>query len=253
MHQRVGKRREVILSKIRGKFAETYDIFARRGSLLPAGLLDLVDRIKAKEILEFGSGTGAVAIGLDLAGYNVTGIDLSPDMLRAARSKAKKYGVDVRFLEGDIVKIRLDQRFDLLICLGNTLALITGSSDSRKLFKNCIRHLKPGGTAVFQLLNYNRILKEKPTTFAVDSHDDLIRIKQYRYGVKLLDFVVTLIDNSKIPPVMTISKRKLRPWTKKEITAGLMDAGFKKVSAYKDYKRKRFGVSSKDLIILAKA
>lgn len=242
-----------MLTKITGKFARTYDDFVRRGSLLPAGLLDLVNSTRTKEILEFGSGTGSVAIGLSLAGYNVTGIDFSPDMLRAARSKAREYGADVRFLKGDIVKIRLDQRFDLLICLGNTIPLIKGSVDSRRLFKNCVRHLVPGGIAVFQMLNYDRILKERPTTFAVDSQDDFIRIKQYRYGVKLLDFVVTLIDNSKVPPVVTISKRKLRPWTKKEITAVLMDAGFKKVSAYKDYNRKRFSVSSKDLIILAKA
>ena len=240
------------MSKIRGRFAKTYNNFVRRGSLLPEGLPELVDSTAAKEIIEFGSGTGAVAIGLSLAGYDVTGIDFSPDMLRAARSKARKYNADVRFLNGDIVKIRLDRRFDLLICLGNTLPLIRGLGKSRELFKNCVRHLKPGGTAIFQMLNYDRILKERPTTFAVDSQDDLIRIKQYRYGTKLLDFIVTLIDNSKIPPVITISKRKLRPWTKREITAELMNAGFNKVSAYKDYNRRRFSLLSKDLVIVAK-
>jgi SAM-dependent methyltransferase len=188
---------------------------------------------------------------LSLAGYDITGIDFSTDMLREARSKARKYGADVRFLNDDIVKVRLDRRFDLLICLGNTLPLITGIGDSRRLLKNCIRHLKPGGAAIFQMLNYDRILKEKPTTFAVDSLDDLIRIKQYRYGAKLLDFVITLIENSKVPPVITISKRKLRPWTRREISVELKDAGFKKVSAYKDYSRERFNLSSKDLVIVA--
>lgn len=241
------------MTKIAGEFAKTYDDFVKRGSLLPAGLLDLVDSTRTKEILELGSGTGGVAIGLALAGYNVTGIDLSPEMLKAARSKALKYGADARFLSGDIVKVKLDRKFDLLICLGNTVSLITGLADSRRLFRNCIRHLVPGGNAVFQMLNYDRILKEKPTTFAVDSRDDLIRIKQYRYGARLLDFVVTLVDNSKVPPAVTISKRKLRPWTKGEISTELMDAGFKKISACKDYNRKRFSASSKDLIILAKA
>lgn len=239
------------MSKIRGKFAKTYDNFVRRGSLLPAGLPEFVDSTGAKEILEFGSGTGAVATGLSLAGYDVTGIDFSPDMLRVARSRAKKYGADTRFLNGDIVNIRLARRFDLLICLGNTLPLITGSGDSRRLLKNCIRHLKPGGVAIFQMLNYDRILKEKPTTFAVDSQENLIRIKQYRYGGKLLDFVVTLVDNSKVPPVITISKRKLRPWSKRQISSELIDAGFKKISAYGDFTRRRFNLSSKDLIIVA--
>jgi len=240
------------LPKIRGKFAKTYDNFVRRGSLLPEGLPELVDSAAAKEIIEFGSGTGAVAIGLSLTGYDVTGIDFSADMLRAARFKSQKYDADVKFLNRDIVKVRLDRKFDLLICLGNTLPLITGLGDSRKLFKNCVRHLKPGGTAIFQMLNYDRILKEKPTTFAVDSQDNLIRIKQYRYGIKLLDFVVTLIDNSKIPPVITISRRKLKPWTKREITAELMNAGFNKVCVYRDYNRRRFSLLSKDMVIVAR-
>ena len=240
------------MSKISGKFARTYDKFVKRGLLLPEGLSELVDSTAAKEILEIGSGTGSVAIGLSLAGYDVTGIDISPDMLRVAQSKAQEYGADTRFLDGDIVKVRLGRQFDLLICLGNTLALIAGSGESRMLFNNCIRHLRPGGKAIFQVLNYDRILKERPTTFAVDSQGDLMRIKQYRYCSKLLDFVVTLIDNSKIPPVVTTSERKLKPWTKREISAGLMNAGFKKVSAYKDYNRGRYNLHSNDLVIVAK-
>lgn len=240
------------MAKIRGEFARTYDKFVQRKSLLPEGLRELVDSTDAKEILEFGSGTGAVAVGLSLAGYEITGIDFSPDMLRAARSTAKKHDANVEFLDGDIVKIGLDRRFDLLICLGNTLPLITGRGESRRFFKNCIRHLKPGGTAIFQILNYDRILKERPTTFAIDSQDDLIRIKQYRYGTRLLDFVITLIDNSRVPPAITISKRKLQPWTRREISAELKEAGFNKVSAYKDYNRGRFNLGSKDLIIVAK-
>ena len=252
MSQRVGERKEIALSELKGKFARTYDDFIRRESLLPEGLSELVNSAAGKEILEFGSGTGAVAIGLSLAGYDITAIDFSPDMLKTARLKARKHKVDVRFLTGDIVKVRLDRKFDLLICLGNTLPLITRLGDSRKLFKNCVRHLKPGGTAIFQMLNYDRILRKKPTTFAVDSHDNLVRIKQYGYGAKLLDFIVTLIDNSKIPPVVTTSKRKIRPWIRREIFAELRDAGFKKVAGYGNYNRESFSLLSKDLVIVAK-
>ena len=52
-------------------------------------------------ILDIGCGTGRHAIELARRGYRVTGVDLSPSQIEAARIKAAAAGVPVDFRVGD--------------------------------------------------------------------------------------------------------------------------------------------------------
>jgi 2-polyprenyl-3-methyl-5-hydroxy-6-metoxy-1,4-benzoquinol methylase len=240
------------MSRIKGKFAKSYDRFIRRESHLPTGLLKLVRSFNPRDILEFGCGTGSVAVGLGLAGFEVTGVDISNDMLKEARQKIGKSKIDVRFKRANIVDIDLKRKFDLLLCLGNTVPLIYGLKDARRLFRNFARHLNPGGSIVIQQLNYDRILMERPRTFAVDRYENQIRIKQYKYGKRLIDFAVSLIDYSMVPPQIHTSQSKIRPWLKSNLISELTDAGFYKLSSFGDHKKSRLGRKSRDLIIIGK-
>jgi SAM-dependent methyltransferase len=53
------------------------------------------------ELLDVATGSGNVAIPAALAGAQVTGLDLTPRLLEAARRRAAEAGVEVRFIEGD--------------------------------------------------------------------------------------------------------------------------------------------------------
>ena len=69
------------MSRIKGKFAKSYDSFVKRESLLPDGLFELVRSYSPEMIADFGCGTGSVAAGLSKAGYQVTGVDKSKDSI----------------------------------------------------------------------------------------------------------------------------------------------------------------------------
>ncbi len=237
------------MSKIKGRFAKSYDDFVKRKYLLPDGLLRLIRSTKTKNILEFGCGTGSAAVGLSLEEYDVTAVDLSADMLKSARNKARKYICKTQFKKGDITTIDLRAKFDLLICLGNTMPLIYKLPAARRLFANFARHLNPGGTLIIQQLNYDRILKDRPGTFAVDHSGDSIRIKQYKYGKTLIEFVVSILDLNRIPPRVHTSKSRIRPWRKNDLLMELKNAGFYKLRAYGDYHSSKFDLKSKDLVV----
>jgi 2-polyprenyl-3-methyl-5-hydroxy-6-metoxy-1,4-benzoquinol methylase len=239
--------------KIKGKFAKSYDSFMKRPSFLPPGLLEIVKSTSAKSILEFGCGTGTVAVGLSLAGYDVTGVDYSADMLKAAREKAKKQQAQIRLILGDISLVGLNKKYDLILCLGNTIPHFTSRTKLKKMLDNCEKHLGPGGHVLFQQLNYDRILKEKPATFAIDIDRGVVRFKQNRYGKNHIHFVVTIVDGTRIPPRQTVSIVKLKPWTKTELKKIMTELGFKKISFYGDYNKGEFSIKAKDLIILAKS
>lgn len=53
------------------------------------------------DLLDLGSGTGSLSVLLAEAGYTLHGVDLSPQMVLAARSKAAAAGVTATFEEGD--------------------------------------------------------------------------------------------------------------------------------------------------------
>jgi len=210
----------------------------------------IIEETKAQNILELGVGTGTIAVGLAQKGLKMTGVDHSPEMLKQAGEKAKRYGVKLKLVEGDIVDMRLEQQFDMILCLGNTLPLIRSLAKSRQLFANCRRHLRPGGSLIFQMLNYDRILKTKPSTFATDISENTVRIKQYRYLSDHIEFIVSIVDSTTIPPSLTVSRNKIRPWIRKELTRELGDVGFGAIKAYGDYNKSKFNLGAKDLIII---
>jgi 2-polyprenyl-3-methyl-5-hydroxy-6-metoxy-1,4-benzoquinol methylase len=240
------------MGKIKGAFAKTYDSFIKRPNLLPAGLLELIRSKNARSVVDFGCGTGNIAIGLALEGYDVTGVDYSTDMLKIAQAKAKEIKSDVKFVCGDIIRVNLKRSYDVLLCTGNTIALICNKKDIKRLLDNCKRHLAPGGHIIFQQLNYDRMLKNGSGTFAVESGSDgIIRIKQNRFNRIKSEFFVTIIDSHKIPPIISTNRGIIRPWLKTDLIGLLRDAGFTHIHPRGNYDGEAFGSKSTDLILIA--
>jgi len=96
---------------------------------LPVGdqLRGMFDRLQAArtppfgKVLDLGCGTGRWAVELAVRGWNVTGVELVPKALRAARRRAAAVGVDVAWLQGDITaleRLPTGTGFDLVLDLG---------------------------------------------------------------------------------------------------------------------------------------
>lgn len=54
-------------------------------------------------VLDVGCGTGGVLLALARAGYLATGLDLSPDMVKLAASRARRAGIELDLREGDFL------------------------------------------------------------------------------------------------------------------------------------------------------
>jgi len=80
--------------------------------LLDSGLLP------GRTALEFGCGTGTNAIELARRGYAVTAIDLVDLAVEQAREKAKRAGVEIHFVIGDLTQKDFGGTFDVLFDLG---------------------------------------------------------------------------------------------------------------------------------------
>ena len=97
------------------------------------------------KVLDIGTGTGFFACMLAAEGHEVTGIDLTPEMICGARSTAEKLGVDAQFQVMDAEEPDFeDESFDVLVTRNLTWTL----PNMDKAYREWHRLLCPGGVLV---------------------------------------------------------------------------------------------------------
>ncbi len=104
--------------------------------------------IRGRRVLEVACGTGSHSKVLVERGYEVTGVDLSDDMLRVARSKVKGHA---KFTRGDMrdLDAAVDGKFDAAICLFSSISYNLTVRDLRRTIQGFYDHLVEPGVVVF--------------------------------------------------------------------------------------------------------
>ena len=111
------------------------DVFAKYG-------------VRGKRILEVACGTGAHTKLLTRRGFDVTGVDISEDVLRVAR---RKVGSKATFVRGDMKNLDevVQGEYDAVICLFSAVSYNINTSDLRRTLEGFHGHLKKKGVAIF--------------------------------------------------------------------------------------------------------
>jgi len=118
------------------------------------------------KILDVGCGTGRHAINLAAKGYrNITGIDLSPGMVEAARKVAEEKGVSIDFRVCDARELPFKNEFDAVLCLcEGAFGLLEDDYENYKVLKAVHQSLEKGGIFILTTLNLFRDEKFDPMT-----------------------------------------------------------------------------------------
>ncbi len=104
--------------------------------------------LRINSLLEYGSGTGNHAIHLSREGWQITGIERSPEMVKIAKSKKIKGFFPVC---GDITSYSLPERFDAVMALFHVISYLTDNIDLLNCFRNTNAHLKTDGFFIFDV------------------------------------------------------------------------------------------------------
>jgi SAM-dependent methyltransferase len=112
---------------------------------------------KNKNILEFGSGTGGHAKFFVKKNYKIHGIERSKSMLANCK-KIKGF----TFQRGDICKIKLKKKYDIVLSLFHVLSYQIKKNNINNFFKNARYHLKPNGLFGFDFWYTKAINAQKP-------------------------------------------------------------------------------------------
>ncbi|HEX4219585.1 MAG TPA: class I SAM-dependent methyltransferase [Acidimicrobiales bacterium] len=103
-------------------------------------------RPHATRLLELGCGTGSILARLDSI-PELTGIDRSAAMLARARTKVPR----ARLIEGDMRSFSLEERFDVVVCVFDSLNHLLFFGDWESMFDAVHRHLVDGGLFIFDV------------------------------------------------------------------------------------------------------
>jgi SAM-dependent methyltransferase len=106
-------------------------------------------------LLELGCGTGRLLVPLAHSGYEVTGVDLSPEMLRMARAKVEAAGLarQVTLVLGDYADAPLAGPYRLAFVMMNTFLHLTSQADQLRALRHWREHLAPGGLLLIDVFN----------------------------------------------------------------------------------------------------
>jgi SAM-dependent methyltransferase len=123
-------------------------------------LKEILDSIPAKKplkILDIGCGPGIHL--LELAKFNPNysfyGIDHDFDMIQYAIAESKPEKHHLQYISGDFLSdsFLINNKFDFIFSLGNSLSLIWGESSIESLLGKISESLNTGGMIFFQILN----------------------------------------------------------------------------------------------------
>lgn len=205
----------------------------------------------AKTILNLGCGTGAHDVLLSGRGYDVTGIDMSEEMLARANAKLSVSSgapSSVRFRRGDIREIRLGTAFDVVISLFHVMSYQTRNSDFIAALATAKDHLRPDGVLIFDCWYGPAVLSDRPAVRVKRLEDDAVSIVRIAEPVmyperNLVDVCYTVFITDKISGTTQVlnETHTMRYLFSPEIEFMLSCAGFKIIAGEEWMTKKTLG------------
>ncbi len=147
-----------------GKFKILHQIKSHRMSYI----LDQINNrnIRNLKILDVGCGGGIICEPLARLGAKVTGIDFAPNNIIAARLHSKKNKLKINYINKDIEKSKLDEKFDIILMF----EVLEHLDNWKKTIKNIKKNLNKNGLIIISTINRNLLSK----IFAINIAENIL-------------------------------------------------------------------------------
>lgn len=137
-------------------------------------------------IADLGCGTGSLCEAMHARGYDMIGIDVSPDMLGVAEEK--RAGKPILYLNQDMTAFELYGTVDVFLSCLDSINYVTEEEILARMFSLVHNYLNPGGLFVFDVntvYKYQHVLADNVFTY---DDDDLFYVWENYFDGEVCEF-----------------------------------------------------------------
>ena len=206
-------------------------------------------------VLELGCGTGSLTERLAAMGYDMIGVDNSPEMLQKAMEKKAAAGSDTLYLLQDMREFELYGTVRAVISACDSLNYITDPEELCRVFRLVNNYLDPGGVCLFDLntaYKYETLIGD--ATIAEDREEgSFIWDNYYDPETGINEYSLALF----LPREDGLYEKHLeehyqRAYSLEEIRALLEEAGLVFLAAYDAFTREPVRADSERICVAAR-
>lgn len=194
--------------------------------------------------LDLACGSGRHAIYIASKGFDVTGVDLSDELIEKARAHEHER---LAFFVHDMRNVFRTNYFDFTLNLFTSFGYFESEHDNHRVVRNVFDGLKPGGIFVLDFFNAEytlaSLVKEETKRIGnIEFH--ITRALEDGYIVKR----ISVHDSDKTFQFM----ERVRAFTRQELEAHFTEAGFEIIERFGSYRLEKISDKSDRLILIAR-
>ena len=194
--------------------------------------------VREGKICECACGTGGLTIPLFRRGFQVTGADVSQEMLWQAAQKSRKQGASIPFVRQDMRALNLHRPMDAVLATCDGVNYLLTEEDLLSFFRAAYRSVRAGGAFVFDVSTPHKLKDILCSGLFGEDREEITYIWQNTWHEKrqTVELDLTFFVREEDGKYRRIDERQhQRAWDQQPLKETLWHAGFRAVSLYGDY------------------
>jgi len=200
--------------------------------------------VKRARILDLACGTGNLAVDLAQRGHFVHGIDISPQMIRIAKSKSLRLS-NISFEVQGMTQFCVRGRFDLVTCTFDSVNYLLDTDDVRRMFHRVADALHQSGMFIFDSNTHQLYARAKQGPQGRELGDESF-VQEFSYDPINREATTAFAFSNG-----TVEVHRQRPYDLPELEPILADAGLRVVHAFSGFDMRPYDGESERLFCVA--
>lgn len=218
--------------------------------------------------LDVGCGTGRLLVPLLKAGFEVDGVDISPDLLAICRKNAEHEGLKPRLFQQAMQELNLPHIYQSVLVPCDAFYLVVDRSEAIETLDRFYNHLEPGGLLAFTLPSpfeedgpdwNNGSFAEGWTHSSQFDRPDGSQIEE-AILVEQFDRIEQIITGQvrfRVLEAGKVVQEEIYPWNgrhyfRNEVLVMLENAGFIDISVYGDFTSDPYSIDHTQMTFVAR-
>lgn len=205
-------------------------------------LMGYLSPAPSSRILDLACGKGRHSRAMHARGYNVTGVDLSPQSIRLAQQDGAN---GLQFAVHDMREVYAPQAFDLVVSLFTSFGYFDDPADDVRVITSVAESLAPNGRFVLDFLNAHQVINQLVPEEVVEREGTTFHINRSVQDGKIVKTISFQADGRQRE-----YSEQVRAYNKEELTQLFTEAGFTVLDVLGNYQLEPYQALHSDRLIL---